>query len=274
MATWEDGPEYAPLERPDAFADPSAATVGSMPRPAPAPPPAPIERPAFADPGQPVPPSPPWLPAPPAAAGPERALRRRRQHLMTAETSAWASAHFPSAPAGPTATGQHPPTTPRCTRPRTTRSSLRDGASLRGDAYGSGAPSTSQAVVNGQRPTAAHERPPTTGPGLDSSAPGATSPGYPPPAGAPAYPAPTPPPTTRHRATLPPATRRSRTRHRGGRGVGPRPAVPAAGSAPATGRSRPPAQRSGSVPAPTSSRRPHPRRRRRARCSPRPPRAS
>ena len=28
MATWEDGPEYAPYERPDEFADPSAATVG------------------------------------------------------------------------------------------------------------------------------------------------------------------------------------------------------------------------------------------------------
>lgn len=106
MATWEDGPEYAPLERPDEFADPSAGTVGLEPPPAvPAPPPAPIERPAFGDPGQPVPPLASLVPVPPAQRDPQQPFDVATS-LVTAESSAWASTHW-SAPGSP---GQHPAT--------------------------------------------------------------------------------------------------------------------------------------------------------------------
>jgi hypothetical protein len=180
MATWEDGPEYAPLERPDAFADPSAATVGlEAPPSAPLPPPVPTERPVFADPGQPVPPLASLVPAPPAQRDPNVPFDVAAS-LMTAETSAWASSHFPTAPAGPTATGEHPSEHP-------TLHPSPAGANQPAP-YGIGVPTSNQAVVNGQRPTGQ----PTNGrrPSGPSSAPssGGTPASYPPPAGAPVYP--------------------------------------------------------------------------------------
>ncbi|MCW2812159.1 MAG: hypothetical protein JWP61_2617, partial [Friedmanniella sp.] len=54
MATWEDGPEYAPLERPSGFDQPVVAALDDpepVARPADG---APDERPAFTDPDQPV----------------------------------------------------------------------------------------------------------------------------------------------------------------------------------------------------------------------------
>jgi hypothetical protein len=195
MATWEDGPEYAPLERPDAFADPSVATVGlEAPPPPPPTPAAPLERPAFADPGQPVPPLATLVPEPPAQRDPKVPFDVAAS-VMTAETSDWASAHFPSAPAGPTATGERPPGSQQHASLQNV--SLPTAASATAPSpYGADAPPNSQAVVNGQRPSGhplngrqppRHETPSTVG---------GTAPGYAPPANPPAgYPAPTYPTT-------------------------------------------------------------------------------
>lgn len=112
MATWEDGPEYAPLERPDEFADPSAATVGlAAPPQVPPPPPAPTERPVFDDPGRPVPSLASLVPAPPAERDPQLPFDVATS-LVTAESSAWASTHW----AGPPSPGQ-PPAAPVATGP-------------------------------------------------------------------------------------------------------------------------------------------------------------
>ena len=50
MATWEDGPEYAPLVRPDAFTEPTIPPLSSTPPVEQLAAAAPKERPAFADP--------------------------------------------------------------------------------------------------------------------------------------------------------------------------------------------------------------------------------
>lgn len=96
MATWEDGPEYAPVERPDAFSEPTADTVGLEAPPAPAvPPPAPVERPVFADPQQAVPQLDTLVPVPPDQRDPSVPFDVASS-VMTADTSAWASAHWSS----------------------------------------------------------------------------------------------------------------------------------------------------------------------------------
>ena len=98
MATWEDGPEYAPLERPDVFAEPTEATISlAAPPVSPPVPPAPADRPAFADPNAPVPPLASLVPLPPAGRDPEQPFDVVSS-LMTAESSAWASAHWTAAP--------------------------------------------------------------------------------------------------------------------------------------------------------------------------------
>jgi len=68
MATWEDGPEYAPVEAPDRFTVPDVAPLDDPP-PAPQLPPAPAERPQFGNPEQPV--------APLATLDPERSVEGR-----------------------------------------------------------------------------------------------------------------------------------------------------------------------------------------------------
>ncbi|HET8971230.1 MAG TPA: hypothetical protein VFN19_09240 [Candidatus Nanopelagicales bacterium] len=99
MATWEDGPEYAPLERPDAFAEPSVTTVGlEPPPPQPSIPEAPVARPAFADPAQAVPPLAALVPEPPDGRDPEQPFAVASS-AVTAESSAWASAHWSQPPA-------------------------------------------------------------------------------------------------------------------------------------------------------------------------------
>lgn len=98
MATWEDGPEYAPLERPDAFDAPSVATADlTPPPPAAAEPPAPLARPAFADPQQPVPQLADLVPPPPAQRDPSEPFDVVAS-LVTAESSAWAAAHWSPPP--------------------------------------------------------------------------------------------------------------------------------------------------------------------------------
>ena len=54
MATWEDGPEYAPIERPDEFSTPDAAPLGATEPYVQPSANAPIQRPAFGDPQAPV----------------------------------------------------------------------------------------------------------------------------------------------------------------------------------------------------------------------------
>ncbi|HEU5484076.1 MAG TPA: hypothetical protein VFU98_04145 [Microlunatus sp.] len=179
MATWEDGPEYAPLQRPDAFAEPDVATSGlQSPPPPPILPPAPAERPVFDDPTQPVPPLHTLVPAPPAGRDPEQPFDVVAS-LMTSESSAWASAHWtgrqsgspagapteaPAAatPAMPYANGGGFPTYPHPT------GSTGNGSSA----------SPTQSPGNGRRselPTTTSFPPPTGFPG--SPAP----PNYPPP---------------------------------------------------------------------------------------------
>ena len=112
MATWEDGPEYAPLERPDAFTEPSANPADLAPPPAaPVQPPAPADRPAFAGPQQPVPQLAELVPPPPAQRNPNEPFDVVSS-LMTAESSAWAAAHWsqPAQPAQPVPT--YPPAPP------------------------------------------------------------------------------------------------------------------------------------------------------------------
>ena len=104
MATWEDGPEYAPLERPDAFDAPSASTVSLTALPtAPGEPPAPLARPAFADPQQPVPQLANLVPAPPAQRNPSQPFDVVAS-VVTTDSSAWAAAHWspPTTPQPPT----------------------------------------------------------------------------------------------------------------------------------------------------------------------------
>ncbi|MFT4166787.1 MAG: hypothetical protein QM650_16240 [Microlunatus sp.] len=100
MATWEDGPEYAPLERPDAFDAPAANPSDLAPPPAdPAQPLAPLERPLFADPSQPVPELAQLVPVPPAQRDPSEPFDVVSS-VVTADSSAWAAAHW-SPPAQP-----------------------------------------------------------------------------------------------------------------------------------------------------------------------------
>ena len=101
MATWEDGPEYAPLERPDAFDAPSANPSDLAPPPtSPAQPPAPLDRPVFAGPHQPGPQLADLVPVPPEQRNPNEPFDVVSS-LVTAESSAWASAHWSQPSASP-----------------------------------------------------------------------------------------------------------------------------------------------------------------------------
>ncbi len=113
MATWEDGPEYAPVTRPDHFAEAAAAPLASVDAPEPAPP-APIDRPGFDQPAGPVvdletlvPP----LADPRDPAVPFDVV----SSTLTEATSAWSAAHW-SQTTGPA----HPTTPPALPDPRAT----------------------------------------------------------------------------------------------------------------------------------------------------------
>lgn len=171
MATWEDGPEYAPLERPDEFADPSAATVAlEAPPAAPPPPPAPVERPLFGDPQQPVPPLASLVPAPPSQRDPQQPFDVATS-LVTAESSAWASTHWSAPGQG----GPHPAALPSAS-PALPAPPLPYAS---GPAAGAGWPSTNgQPPANGQHPSGQHPAEPTG----NGQAPPPAPTGYPPPA--------------------------------------------------------------------------------------------
>lgn len=90
MATWQDGPEYAPLERPDEFAVPEVAPLETAPAP-PARPRSPAARPAFAGPPAPVSPLETLVPAPADRRDPERPFDVVSSTLTT--PGAWAGVH-------------------------------------------------------------------------------------------------------------------------------------------------------------------------------------
>jgi hypothetical protein len=99
MATWEDGPEYAPLVRPDGFAEPTTAPLSSAPaveQPAAA---APKERPTFADPSDAVAPLESLIPPVDAPRDPAEPFAVVTTALTSAD-SAWGAAHWarPSRP--------------------------------------------------------------------------------------------------------------------------------------------------------------------------------
>ena len=107
MATWEDGPEYAPLQRPTEFSPPPGAPLetGSAPAPVAPPPPAPPPpvRPTFTDPADPVAP----LATIDPAVGPDRDPTIPfdvASATVTPAGSAWGAVHWSATPAAsPTA---------------------------------------------------------------------------------------------------------------------------------------------------------------------------
>lgn len=90
MATWQDGPEYAPLERPDEFSMPEVAPLETAPAPA-AQPPAPAERPGFDGPSAPVAPLETLVPVPGDQRDPERPFDVVSSNLTA--PGAWAGVH-------------------------------------------------------------------------------------------------------------------------------------------------------------------------------------
>ena len=103
MATWEDGPEYAPLERPEEFTSPAVEPLDVAPPP-PVPAPLPAQRPLFAGPSVPVAPLAALVPAPADDRDPQQPFAVVSSNLTSG--SAWGSAHqpvplAPALPAGP-----------------------------------------------------------------------------------------------------------------------------------------------------------------------------
>ena len=116
MATWEDGPEYAPIERPDNFSVPEAAPLEVAPpayQPAAD---APKDRPRFDDPQAPVAPLSTLVPeATDDDRDPQRPFDVVASTLTTpSASSAWGSAHWsgPGAASAPGTVG-----TPAVTQP-------------------------------------------------------------------------------------------------------------------------------------------------------------
>lgn len=167
MATWEDGPEYAPTERPAAFAEPAVGIGLEAPPPAPPAPVLPAQQPAFDGPPQPGPPLAALVQEPPAVRDPQQPFDVASS-VMTAESSAWASAHW--APPQSQSTGQSGPTG-------------QTGST------GLAAPSAPVSLSPSQRPNAPAPPlsfpPPTGGPSYPAPV---GAPTYPPPTGGPAYP--------------------------------------------------------------------------------------
>jgi hypothetical protein len=107
MATWEDGPEYAPVVRPDSFAAADAPPLPVVPPVEASGPPEPIERPFFDQPGAPVAPLETLIPPLEDVRDPAVPFDIASSTLTEA-TSAWSAAHW-SPPSGPpAATGLAP----------------------------------------------------------------------------------------------------------------------------------------------------------------------
>ncbi len=111
MATWEDGPEYAPVERPVEFASPAAQPLDTAPphvQPAAG---APVERPQFDGPAAPVAPLAALVPVVEDARDPEQPFAVVSSNLTAG--SAWGSAHgSPLAGTAPAAAVATPPPAP------------------------------------------------------------------------------------------------------------------------------------------------------------------
>lgn len=90
MATWEDGPEYAPLERPEEFTSPAVDPLEAAP-PAPVPAAVPVQRPLFTDPSVPVAPLAALVPPPADDRDPQQPFAVTASTLTSG--SAWGSAH-------------------------------------------------------------------------------------------------------------------------------------------------------------------------------------
>jgi hypothetical protein len=122
MATWEDGPEYAPLDRPDAFTEPSTPPLSFAPPPEQLAALAPKERPAFADPPEPVEPLANLIPPVEPPRDPAIPFEVVSTGLTSAD-SAWGAAHWtspasqPAGPSVPQVPGPAPASWPPATEP-------------------------------------------------------------------------------------------------------------------------------------------------------------
>ena len=98
MATWEDGPEYAPLERPAEFTTPAAAPLDEAPPLVAVTASAPVQRPQFSDPAGSVAPLSTLVPVVEDPRDPQQPFDVVTTSLSSG--SAWGSAHggLPSAP--------------------------------------------------------------------------------------------------------------------------------------------------------------------------------
>jgi len=99
MATWRDGPEYAPTARPTAFVEPPAAPLEDPPRPGAAGADAPGEHPSFSPPELPTPDLTSLIPSAVPGRDPQLAF----EVVSSAVTSptAWGAAHTAPAPLAP-----------------------------------------------------------------------------------------------------------------------------------------------------------------------------
>ncbi len=106
MATWEDGPEYAPIERPDEFSTPDAAPLGDTEPYVQPSANAPVQRPAFGDPQAPVIALADLVPAPEVQRDPTVPYEVVSS-AVTSGDSAWTAMHS-QAPTSPIATSASP----------------------------------------------------------------------------------------------------------------------------------------------------------------------
>jgi uncharacterized membrane protein YphA (DoxX/SURF4 family) len=105
MASWQDGPEYAPVEPPDQFRVPDVPPLAD-PQPTAGPPAAPHERPQFGDPPTPVAPLATLSPADAAEhRDPRTPYRIESMTMADSDSGAWSAvhAHSPTAAAEPAA---------------------------------------------------------------------------------------------------------------------------------------------------------------------------
>lgn len=99
MATWEDGPEYAPTQRPDGFQVPEVAPLDEAPPRHHLSAGAPLARPHFSQPQEPVNSLATLVPAPASTRNPNEPFDVASA-TMTSTDSAWGAAHW-SPPTGP-----------------------------------------------------------------------------------------------------------------------------------------------------------------------------
>jgi hypothetical protein len=106
MATWEDGPEYAPIERPDEFSTPDAAPLGTTEPYVQPSANAPLQRPAFGGPQAPVIALADLVPAPEVRRDPTVPYEVVSS-AVTSGDSAWTAMHSQT-PTSPIATTASP----------------------------------------------------------------------------------------------------------------------------------------------------------------------